>query len=139
MAHLGDALSLLAIATGSKAGKLKDAVQWYRRAAEFGDAHAMKALGDCYRLGRGLEINDAVAAQYYEDAAERGSSDAMRWLAIFCYSGRGVPKDVEKARAYARRARDAGNKDAQEWLDLYEFDASPAPSSLVEESSSNDY
>ncbi|MBQ9371879.1 MAG: sel1 repeat family protein [Thermoguttaceae bacterium] len=123
MAHLGDALSLLAIATGSKARKLKDAVQWYRRAAEFGDAHAMKALGDCYRLGRGLEINDAVAAQYYEEAAERGSSDAMLWLAIFCYSGRGVPKDVEKARAYARRARDAGNKDAQEWLDLYELDA----------------
>lgn len=139
MAHLGDALSLLVVATGRKAGKLEDALQWYRRAAELGDAHAKKELGDCYRLGRGLDINDAVAAQYYEEAVERGSSDAMLRLATFYYCGRGVPKDVEKARAYARRAEEAGNKDAQGWLDFYEFDASPAPSSLVEEASSNDY
>ncbi|MBQ9371882.1 MAG: sel1 repeat family protein [Thermoguttaceae bacterium] len=138
MALLGDALMLRVAETGLSSGRLKSVANLYCRAAELGDVHGMKALGDCYRLGFGKEIDEVQAATWYQAAAERGDVDAMFELARLYYRGLGVPKDVEKAREYARRARDAGNKDAQDWLDLYEFDVRPTPSSLVEEASSND-
>lgn len=53
------------------------AVEWYRKAAEQGDADAEYAMGLCYEEGTGVEQDFAQAAMWYEKAAQQGHADAQ--------------------------------------------------------------
>ena len=57
------------------------AAEWYRRAAEQGDADAQFNLGDCYECGTGVELSTKLAAKWYRFAAEQGHKDAKAALA----------------------------------------------------------
>jgi len=54
------------------------AVQWFRKAAERGDATAQSFLGLMYVAGRGVEQSDTKAVQWYRKAAEQGDAMAQR-------------------------------------------------------------
>ncbi len=67
----------------------KTAVQWYRLAAEQGDAEAQFCLGNCYQYGQGIEQNDEVV-KWFRLATEQGSTDAQYILAYCYYTEEGV-------------------------------------------------
>ena len=57
-----------------------EAVAWYRKAAEQGDAHAQGALGYKYFEGRGVQRDHAEAARWYRKAARQGDEYSRRAL-----------------------------------------------------------
>ena len=57
-----------------------EAVAWYRKAAEQGDAAAQFNLGWMYAEGRGMERNYTIAVEWYLKAAERGHERAQAFL-----------------------------------------------------------
>ena len=64
-------------------GKQKDyvkAVEWFRKAAEQGDADAQCKLGYCYFYGDGVAKNYTEASKWYHKAAEQGDADAKARL-----------------------------------------------------------
>ena len=56
------------------------AVEWYRKAAENGNATAQKNLGVCYEYGRGVTLSKATAAEWYRKAADQGNENAKKAL-----------------------------------------------------------
>jgi TPR repeat protein len=54
----------------------KEAVKWYRKAAEQGLASAQLNLGFMYAQGHGVTKDERVAAEWYRKAAEQGNQEA---------------------------------------------------------------
>lgn len=54
----------------------ENAVVWYKKAAEQGNAEAQCALGECYYQARGVEKDDKEARRWYEAAATQGNVTA---------------------------------------------------------------
>ena len=56
-------------------------MEWYRKAAEQGNAAAQYNLGVRYETGRGgLPKDEAKAVEWYRKAAEQGDADARNNL-----------------------------------------------------------
>jgi len=66
------------------------AIAWYRRAAEKGEATAMKDLGIMYQRGLGVTQDDTQAVDWYRKAADKGEPLAMTNLGVMYMQGRGV-------------------------------------------------
>ena len=58
----------------------KEAVKWYRKAAEAGTMNAQFNLGSCYYNGHGVPKDEKEAVKWYTKAAEQGDEDAKREL-----------------------------------------------------------
>ena len=56
------------------------AVQWYRKAAEQGNAEAQFSLASMYEEGRGVVKDSTLAVQWYRKAAEQGDTTAQKSL-----------------------------------------------------------
>jgi TPR repeat protein len=56
------------------------AVEWYRKAAEQGNAHAQFNLARMYDVGEGVPKDTAKAVEWHRKAAEQGHEDARRKL-----------------------------------------------------------
>ena len=96
------------------------AVFWFRKAAEQGDADAQDALGNLYYDGHGplsmhvfMHGRYAQAALWYRKAAEQGDTDAEYSLGMMYEDGQGVPQDDTQAAAWLRKAAEQGDADAQ--------------------------
>ena len=76
-----------------------EAIAWYRRSAEQGNAVAQSHLGLMYANGRGVPQDDAEAIAWYRRAAEQGNAVAQFNLGLMYAKGRGVPQDDAEARA----------------------------------------
>ena len=50
-----------------------NAIKWYTRAAELGDAHAQYLLGRMYRKGEGVPQDYKTAFKWYKLSAEQGN------------------------------------------------------------------
>src|ERR1035438_1067011 len=137
----GEAARYLGIMYESGYGAPKDdarAVDWYRQAAEKGDATGMRYLGDAYATGLGygqgfqasggvhVEINvnilgfkysrglgvpkdDVKAAMWYRKAAGAGDAAAMTELGGLYWNGLGMPKDDSLAVEWFRKAAESGD------------------------------
>lgn len=86
----------------SPAGRLlpkdsTEAVKWFRKASEQGDADAQKELGDMYRSGEGVTKDINEAAKWYHKSAEQGNGDAQYILGSLYSKGDGVLKDSTEA------------------------------------------
>ena len=57
-----------------------EAVKWYHKAAEQGDAEAQWHLGRCYRRGNGVAQDEAETAKWYRMAADQGHRYAIEEL-----------------------------------------------------------
>ena len=55
----------------------QEALKWYKRAADQGDACGQYELGLMYEEGRGVEPSDADALSWFVKAAEQGEEDAI--------------------------------------------------------------
>ena len=58
----------------------REAVKWYRKAAEQGHATAQVGLGWCYYEGGGVEKDPREAVKWYRKAAEQGDAKAQKAL-----------------------------------------------------------
>ena len=99
---------------------LKLAVEWWRKAADLGNAYANDCLGYCYSTGQGGLPKDAEQAfVHYMKAAEGGYTGAYFTLGL-CYSeGGGVGQDGEKAFWWFNKA--AENDDPMAWIELGKY------------------
>ncbi len=94
-------------------GQFKDALFWYRKAAEQGDPHAQHNVGVMYDFGRGVRQSDAAAAEWYRKAAEQGIDRAQFNLGNLFREGKGVSQSDTTAVEWYRKAAEQGNTSAQ--------------------------
>lgn len=82
----------------------KAAFEWYKKAAEHGDALSAWSLGSFYERGHVVERNERTAAEWYQKAAEQGLPQAQAHLGSMYFDGVGVPKDDALALEWFRKA-----------------------------------
>ena len=87
---------------GAKQRNSREAMKWYRRAAEQGHAKAQYALGLMYAIGEEVSANKAEAAKWYRKAAEQGHTGAQFLLGDMYASGHGVPQHDSEAVRWCR-------------------------------------
>ncbi len=87
----------------------KEAVRWYRLAADQGDANAQSNLGIRYAN----DLNHKEAFKWFRLAADQGIARAQFKLGWMYYVGDGVPQDYKEALKWYRPAADQGNAIAQ--------------------------
>lgn len=93
-------------------GNWEEAVSWFCKAAEQGDAEAQLHLGVMYSEGLGVEQSNEKAAEWYRKAAEQGNADAQVVLGC-CYEfGDGLPIDLKKAALWYGLAGKQGHEKA---------------------------
>ena len=90
--------------TAYQAGRLKEAFDIWRLAAESGDAEAQCWLGSLYANGEGIGVDDAAALRWYLAAARQGNHMAQANVGAFLFMGRGTEKDPEEAVRWLTQA-----------------------------------
>ncbi len=91
----------------------KEALKWFRLAADQGLAAAQYWLGWMNYNGFGVPNDYKEAVKYYLLAGEQGYAQAQYWLGQMYGSGEGVPKDPEEALKWFRLSAEQGNESAQ--------------------------
>mgnify|MGYP002136838370 FL=1 len=109
----------------------KEAVAWYRKAAEQGHANAQNNLGVMYANGQGVSQNDKEAVTWYRKAAEQGNANAQKNLGVRYEDGRGTAQNYKEAVAWYRKAAEQANADAQNYLGGMYANALGVPQSKV--------
>ena len=95
----------------------KEAVKWFRKAAEGGHADAQNNLGVFYERGEGITQDYSEAVKWYRKAAESGDAYAQYNLGLCYDQGKGVEKNVAEAEKWLKKAAAQGDVDAQKQLD----------------------
>ena len=72
-------------------------VEWYRKAADQGDADAQTLLGRMYRKGRGVPQDYTQAVHWFRRGAQQGNVKAQFNLGFMYDNGQGVPQDYAQA------------------------------------------
>ena len=90
-----------------------EAIKWWRKAANAGNAHAQANIGVMYASGRGVRKDEVEAVRWYRMAAEQGHSGAQKNLGICFEKGQGVAKDEDKALHWYNRAMAGGCEEAK--------------------------
>jgi TPR repeat protein len=110
-----------------------EAVKWYRKAAERGDAEAQRYLGSAYYTGSGVQKDDAEAMKWWRKSAEQGMAEAQYILGTQYVVGEVVPQDYVQAHKWlnlaASRFPDSQRKsrdEAIEFRDLLAEKMTPA-------------
>ncbi|EGH3128958.1 sel1 repeat family protein [Salmonella enterica] len=92
-------------------------LQWFRKAAELGQADAQNILGYFYLNGkRGIKRDLQKGGQWYELAAAQGNVDTLINLGEIYYSGTQVPLDYARAFEFFERAAKMGKSRALNYL-----------------------
>ena len=85
-----------------------EAVRWYRRAAEQGDAEGQLNLGYMYENGMVVSQDYAEAVRWYRRAAEQGDVWGQNNLGSMYAGGEGVTKDYAEAARWFKKAAEQG-------------------------------
>ena len=103
----------------------KEAVKWYRLAADQGYASAQFLLGTMYFNGQGVPQDYKEAVKWYRLAADQGNPGAQSNLGLMYDNGQGVPQDYKEAVKWYRLAADQGNAEAQSNLNAMNNNIQP--------------
>jgi TPR repeat protein len=90
----------------------REAVKWFRKAANKGNAKAMLMLGLMYNNGEGVTQDLREAFQWYRKAADKGNATAMYKVGLMYYNGKGVTQGHREAFQWFRKAADKGHATA---------------------------
>ena len=96
----------------------KEAVKWYREAADQGYAPAQSDLGLMYESGLGVEKDYKEAVVWYRKAATQGDARGQNNLGRVYEHGIGLDKDYKEAVEWYRKSADQGCSDGQNNLGL---------------------
>ncbi len=94
----------------------REAANWWRKAAEQGNAFAQRNVGQMFSRGKGVPQDYAEAVKWYRKAAEQGDARAQNELGAMFYHGKGVPKDYDEAEKWFQKAAALGDDNAKKWL-----------------------
>ena len=97
----------------------REAVKWWRKAAEQGYAEAQFNLGGMYAKGEGVPEDYQEAVKWCRMAAEQGVARAQYNLGVMYQNGKGVLEDYVKAYAWMNLAGAQGDEKApkgKDWL-----------------------
>ena len=100
-------LAYAAYQTGHYRRALTEALK--RIEADSSDAAAMTLLGEIYRQGLGVPLDQKIATEWYERAAARGDINATFALAIALLDDASGRRDPARAGILLRQAAAAGN------------------------------
>ena len=70
------------------------AADWFRKAAEQGNAHAQDELGAAYYFGHGVPQNNDQAMEWLKKSAAQGDSDAQQNLQALKRPSRKVTSEL---------------------------------------------
>ena len=90
-----------------------EAIKYFQKAAEKGNANAQYNLGCCYEYGKGVSVDYTEAVKWYRKAAEKEYADAQFNLGCCYENGKGVSQDYTEAVKWYRKAAEQGQADAQ--------------------------
>lgn len=96
-----------------EASNYGEAVKWFHKAAEQGDATAQYYLGYCHENGYGVSQDYNEAIKWYTKAAEQDHSTAQFYLADCYRYGKGVSIDYNQAIKWYNKAAEQNALSAQ--------------------------
>ncbi len=111
---------------------IKEAVNWWRKAAEQGFAKAQYNLGWCYANGEGIPKDDAEAIKWFRKAAEQGFAEAQYNLGLCFANGRGVSQNYPEAAKWWRKAAEQGLAEAQYGIGRLSYNGYGGAKDIVE-------
>lgn len=91
-------------------------VEWFRKAAEQGNAEGEYWLGMSYEDGEGVRQDYREAMKLYLRSSEHGNPDAEYQLGAMYENGKGVSRDEDEAIRWYCKAAEQGNEEAVQAL-----------------------
>jgi len=93
-------------------GNFEEAISWYRKANDKGNASAMNSLAWYYIYGKGVEQNYQEAMNWCKKAADKGNINAMSLIGYFYHNGQAVTQNYQEAMTWYKMAADKGDSSA---------------------------
>jgi len=87
----------------------KEAMYWYKKAAEKGNSTSMNKIGVMYYEGKGVEQDYQKAMYWYKKSSQEGNFTAMSNIGSMYYNGQGVTEDYKKAMYWYKKSYKEGN------------------------------
>ena len=121
-AQAGDAAALVRLGNAYNYGRhgakqdYAQALIWYRKGAEQGDANSQFQLGGLYHFGHGVPQDDAQGFAWIMKAAEQGHIDAEFFISVSYTQGWGVTSDAAQSAVWLRKAAEQGDARSQFYL-----------------------
>ena len=100
-------------ATASASSSSSSSPSDITEAAGQGSIDAAYQLAERYRVGRGVEKDEAQAVHWYRQAAEKGHAESQLKLGLCYLIGRGVEADLKEAHVWLDKAAFQDNVNAQ--------------------------
>lgn len=102
-----------------------EAVPWYRKAADQGNAAAQLMLGLMHYQGWGVVQDCAEAARWYLKAAEQSEAGAQYLVGLMYHDGEGVPRDYVAVHVWCNLASASGDAAAARARDALAAEMTP--------------
>ena len=94
-----------------------EAVKWYRKSAEQGNAQGQYNLGVMYENGYGVTQDYYEAVKWYRKSAEQGDANGQYGLGVMYFHGYGgLPQSKSQAIEWFKKAAKQGNETAINYL-----------------------
>lgn len=121
LAEQGDAFSQLELGFEyANQQNYKEALKWYKLAAEQGDPTAADIIGQMYLNGRGVTKNYQEALMWFQKSVELGNIHSQANIGSMYEFGLGVKQDYKEAYNYYKKLAKRGSMVAQDKLgDMY--------------------
>jgi len=98
---------------GKKDSSINQAVYWYTKSAEQGNAKAQVNLGFMYLNGIGVEKDTSKAVKLFSLASEKDNAKAQYFLGEAYLHGDGIEKNENKSFVLLKKSAEQGEVDAQ--------------------------
>lgn len=113
----------------------REAVRWWRKAAEQGEPNAQYLLGYEYIVQGGDEVtreDTLEALGWWRKAAAQGVKGAQFYLGVFYHDGNGVPKDYRAALEWFSKGAEQGDARSQNGLGAMYFNGEGTRKDYIE-------
>jgi TPR repeat protein len=90
-----------------------EALEWFHKAADQGNAKAQHDLGASYFQGHAADTNYAEALKWFRKAADQGNAEDQYIVGAMYENGQGVAQNYTEALRWYRTAADQGNSEAR--------------------------
>jgi hypothetical protein len=95
------------------------AAEFFRHAADSGDADGANCFGCCLERGEGVDVNLELAVHYYREAASQSHPSGLYNIGRCLEYGRGIECDLVRAAKYYRKAAELDNPSAQNSFGIF--------------------
>ena len=100
----------------------KQAMTWYKKAADQKQKASYNAIGNLYRTGNGVKADNEEAFRWFNLGADANDAQAMLNVGNCYFYGMGTEKDIAQAVEWWQKAAEGGNTYAQSQMgDCYSY------------------